>query len=225
MNPNRKFTDTDVSITNAQLRMTLLAIRAVLHNRGVVLALSAIGKKELSLKSIPENFQSALEPFEYAALFAHLLTNPQLNPGNQINQTGETLVTSIGRAYFREMLNQNRKMIGLSKSLLSLWGEENRVRFVLQSLLDLQKKLFLHSEPSLVEEDGRFIFNDYTCPYCEGQRSLKDPICGFMVGLFREAIFWAMGEEYTIEETHCRAKGDDSCRYSISRFPTKASTN
>lgn len=225
MNQNRKFPDTDVSITNAQLRMTLLAIRAVLHNKGVVLALAAIGKKDLSLKSMSENFQPAMNPVEYANLFAHIKINPQFNSGNLVNPAGETLLTSIGRAYFREILNQNQKMTGLFKTFLSLWGEEKRVRFVLQSLVSLQKKIILFSEPSLREEDGRFIFNDYTCPYCEGQRSEKDPICEFSEGLFREAIFWATGEEYTIEETHCRARGDESCRYSISRFPTQASTN
>jgi len=225
MDQNRVTTDSEIEVTNAQLRMTLLAIREVLHNRGVILTLAAIGKKDLLLEAIPENFRSAMSAFEYASLFAHIRTNPRLRLRDVTDPNGISTLKSIGRACFRQILNQNNKIMGISKTLLTLWGEEKRVRFVLESLVSLHMKLFLQSEPALLEKNGVFILNDHYCPYCEGQHAADYPICGFMEGLLREALFWATGEEYTLEETHCRAKGDNLCQFSIARFPTKAASH
>lgn len=225
MDQNQRTPGSEIEVTNAQLRMTLLAIRAVLNNRGVVLTRAALGKRDLLVKSVPENFKPALNSFEYASLFAHIRTNPQLRYNSDGDPTGTATLQALGRAYFRQMLNQHTRMAGISKTLLTLWGEEKRVRFVLEALVSLHKKLFLKSEPALLEKDGVFILNDYYCPYCEGQRAAEEPVCGFITGLLQEAILWATGVEYNIEETNCRARGDHSCQFSIARFPSKASSN
>lgn len=225
LDQNRKTTDSEIEVTNAQLQMTLMAIREVLHNRGVVLTLAAVGKKDLSLEEIPENLEPALNVTEYASLFAHIISNPRLRPRDDADLTGKSTLQSIGRAYFRQILSQNKNLTGISNAFLFLWGEGKRTRFILDALVNLHKKLFLQSNPALLEKNGVLILNDYYCPYCEGHRAAKAPLCDFTVGLLREAIVWATGEEYTIEETHCRAKGDHSCQFSIARFPTKAASN
>ncbi len=41
------------------------------------------------------------------------------------------------------------------------------------------------------------------------------PICFVTQGLIHEALFWATGYEYDIEETSCRALGEDACEFTI----------
>ena len=40
-------------------------------------------------------------------------------------------------------------------------------------------------------------------------------ICYVTLGLLRECLFWATGQEHDIEETSCRANGEDACEFKI----------
>ncbi len=41
------------------------------------------------------------------------------------------------------------------------------------------------------------------------------PVCFVTQGLIREALYWATGYEYDIEETSCRALGEEACEFKI----------
>jgi predicted hydrocarbon binding protein len=45
--------------------------------------------------------------------------------------------------------------------------------------------------------------------------SESDCICFVTLGMLRECLFWATGQEHDIEETFCRAKGQESCEFKI----------
>jgi predicted hydrocarbon binding protein len=47
------------------------------------------------------------------------------------------------------------------------------------------------------------------------EQSDTDPICYVTLGLIRECLYWATGQEHDIEETSCRAKGEDACEFTI----------
>ena len=40
-------------------------------------------------------------------------------------------------------------------------------------------------------------------------------ICYVTLGLLRECLYWATGQEYDIEETSCRANGEEACEFKI----------
>ena len=42
-----------------------------------------------------------------------------------------------------------------------------------------------------------------------------EPICYVTRGLIREALYWATGIEHDIEETSCRALGEEACEFKI----------
>ncbi len=69
-----------------------------------------------------------------------------------------------------------------------------------------------------VENDGEaLVFVDYTCTICH-QRHSPDAVCHLYVGSLGEAMAFATGKdfrEFEIMETHCKAKGDDCCRFTI----------
>lgn len=57
---------------------------------------------------------------------------------------------------------------------------------------------------------------DKASPGTLGQ-SESERICYVTVGLLRECLHWATGKEHDIEETSCRANGEDACEFKIIR--------
>jgi len=63
--------------------------------------------------------------------------------------------------------------------------------------LDLDLLLADHASPSTLDQSD------------------SEHICYVTLGLLRECLFWATGKEPDIEETSCRANGEDSCEFKI----------
>jgi predicted hydrocarbon binding protein len=43
----------------------------------------------------------------------------------------------------------------------------------------------------------------------------SSPICFVTQGLIRESLFWATGQGHDVEETSCKAQGENSCEFKI----------
>ena len=63
-------------------------------------------------------------------------------------------------------------------------------------------------------QDLDLLFADHTSPNADGQ-SASAPICFVTQGLIRESLFWATGQSYDVEETSCKAIGENACEFSI----------
>jgi predicted hydrocarbon binding protein len=55
---------------------------------------------------------------------------------------------------------------------------------------------------------------DKASPGTLGQNE-SEHICYVTLGLLRECLHWVTGQEHDIEETACRAKGEDACEFKI----------
>jgi predicted hydrocarbon binding protein len=62
--------------------------------------------------------------------------------------------------------------------------------------------------------DLDLLFADHVSPNTDGQ-SASAPICYVTQGLIREALFWATGQNYDVEETSCKAMGEEACEFTI----------
>jgi predicted hydrocarbon binding protein len=62
--------------------------------------------------------------------------------------------------------------------------------------------------------DLDLLLADKTSPGTLGQNE-TERICYVTLGLLRECLYWATGKEYDIEETSCRANGEDACEFKI----------
>jgi len=62
--------------------------------------------------------------------------------------------------------------------------------------------------------DVNLLVVDHASPSALGQ-SESAPICYVTLGLLREALYWAVGEEHDIEEINCRAAGAAECKFKI----------
>lgn len=67
---------------------------------------------------------------------------------------------------------------------------------------------------SVHTQDLDLLFADHTSPNADGQ-SAAAPICFVTQGLIRESLYWATGQTFDVEETSCKAMGEDACEFSI----------
>lgn len=62
--------------------------------------------------------------------------------------------------------------------------------------------------------DLNLLLADKASPGTLGQNE-PERICFVTLGLLRECLFWATGQEHDIEETSCRANGNEACEFKI----------
>jgi predicted hydrocarbon binding protein len=62
--------------------------------------------------------------------------------------------------------------------------------------------------------DLNLLLADHASPGTLGQ-SEQGRICYVTLGLLRECLFWATEQEHDIEETSCRANGEEACEFQI----------
>jgi len=62
--------------------------------------------------------------------------------------------------------------------------------------------------------DLDLLLADHISPNTDGQ-SASAPICYVTQGLVRESLFWATGQSYDVEETSCKAMGEEACEFTI----------
>ena len=63
--------------------------------------------------------------------------------------------------------------------------------------------------------DLDLLLADKASPSTLGQ-SESERICYVTLGLLRECLYWATSQEHDIEETSCRATGEEACEFRIS---------
>jgi predicted hydrocarbon binding protein len=85
-----------------------------------------------------------------------------------------------------------------------------------KSTLELLAR-FLSARPgdvTLHTLDLDLLLDDHVSPTTQGVQS-RSPICFVTQGLVRESLLWATGQRPDVEETSCRARGDNSCEFRI----------
>jgi len=97
---------------------------------------------------------------------------------------------------------------------LKLLPEKQRIKFILNGMIDALKKTNPQIDARLDEGGERLAYIESTCAICHG-RHADTPICYLYVGSISEAIRWATGKEHDVVETHCLAKGDPYCRFEV----------
>lgn len=85
-----------------------------------------------------------------------------------------------------------------------------------KSVLELLARLLAtrSGEITVHSLDLDLLLVDHTSPATQGQ-SDSHPICFITQGLIRESLFWAMGQRFDVEETSCKAMGQDTCEFKI----------
>lgn len=73
---------------------------------------------------------------------------------------------------------------------------------------------FTDQQTEVKDHSDHFDYMVKRCPLCQG-RHADHPICSAAIGLLQEGLQWAADREFRVEETTCRAKGDEACTFVI----------
>lgn len=197
----------DAVIVNALVRQALIAATEVMGENGLNTVLRTAGLERYIGNLPPDDLNPGVRTSEYA----------KLNEAIEAfyGRGGRGMLRRIGKASFQYAIREQSALLGIASAAIKLLPQKQRIRFVLNSMVNALKK----SNPQVeawVEEtpEGHLAFVDKTCGVCYG-RSSDQPICHLYIGSVGEAVRWATGQEYEIRETHCTATGQEYCRFEV----------
>jgi hypothetical protein len=193
-------------IINSLVRQALTSAQEVMGDNGLNTVLKTCGLDRFIGNFPPNNLEPAIQASQYA----------KFNEAIEAfyGRGGKGILRRIGKASFQYGVREQAALLGVAGVALKLLPERQRIKFILNGMADALKK----SNPEVkawVDESGeRLAYIESTCAICHGRQSAA-PICYLYVGSIGEAVQWAAGKEFEILETHCRAKGDEYCRFEV----------
>ncbi|MFN8401789.1 MAG: 4-vinyl reductase [Anaerolineales bacterium] len=131
---------------------------------------------------------------------------------------GRGLALRSGRACFKYGIKEYGSMLGLTEMAFRLLPLPTKLRTGARSFADLFNK---HTDQQVrVEEtEAQILWHIERCPLC-WERHAEEPVCHLAVGLLQEALYWLSGGKvFSVEETACRAQGDEHCIITIQKAP------
>lgn len=172
----------------------------------------ALGKAGVTIPPVAPGGVMPDLPFETPALIAQAIEELH---GEQV---GRGLCLRAGRAMFRRGVREFSRILGLTDRGFRLMPPAQKIlrgMDLLAWLLNHYSDQRVHVE----KDSAHILLINERCPHCE-KRQKDHPACQLPVGALEEGMAWASGgKRYAVEETACRAKGDPTCTYQISRKP------
>lgn len=196
----------DAVIVNALVRQALVSAEDVMGENGLNAVLKTSGLERFVGNFPPDNLEPAIQTSDYARL-------------NEVieefyGRGGRGMLRRIGKASFQYAVREQAALLGIAGAALKLLPTKQRIKFILNALVNALKKSNPQVDAWVDEADNTFAYIDASCGICHGRHS-TDAICHLYIGSIGEAVQWATGKEFEIVETHCAAKGDPYCRFEV----------
>ena len=196
----------DLVIVNALMRQALIAIEEVMGKNGLNTVLRTANLSQYIDNLPPDDLSPAVKSSDYARLNAAI--------EEFYGRGGRGILRRVGKASFQYGVKEQTALMGLAGAALKLLPRKQQIRFVLNGMANALKKSNAQVQVEVEDAGGTIAFVARTCSVCYGRRSDK-PICHLYAGSVSEAVQWATGQPYDIQETHCLAKGDPYCRFEV----------
>ncbi len=198
--------ENNAAIANSHYRQVLIAIRHVLGEKESKDIYQSAKLDNYLTKLPPDNLERTINAEEYA----HLLQIIDLT----YQENGASILRRIGKASFHLTLREQPGWMSNAKRVMSLWSPKKRGRFMLEAIVDAQRKTYPKTEIWLEEKNGELAYIEQNCLVCFRRKS-SQPVCHLTCGYISEAIHWATEVAFEVQETACIAKGDAYCRFTI----------
>jgi predicted hydrocarbon binding protein len=193
-------------IVNALVRQALMAAEEVMGTNGLNAVLRSADLERYIDNMPPDNMEPAIETGQYAQLNAAI--------EDFYGRAGRGILQRIGRASFQYGVNEQAALLGVAGAALKVLPQKQRIKFILNALVNALKKTNPQVEAWSGELDGKMVYIEPTCAICYGRTSDR-PICHLYIGTLSEAVKWATGKNYEVVETECVANGGRYCRFEI----------
>jgi predicted hydrocarbon binding protein len=196
----------NATIVNALVRQALVAAQEVMGVNGLNAVLRSSGLERFIGNLPPDDLNPGVSTLEYA----------RFNEAIEAfyGRGGRGMLKRIGKASFQYAVREQAALLGLAGVALKLLPARQRILFILNSMVNALKKTNPQVEAWVEEKAGKIAYVERTCAICYERRSVQ-PVCHLYIGSIGEAVRWATGTDYGIQETHCIAKGDGYCRFEI----------
>ncbi|MFZ5916735.1 MAG: hypothetical protein ACOYZ7_07375 [Chloroflexota bacterium] len=200
----------DRKMPNAALYVLFEAIKEVMGENGLKSVLRMGGLDGYIDNLPPNNTAQEVQFSSYGA--AQQAIEDFYGP-----RGARAMLVRIGRALFRYTLQEQPAVLGLAGLALKALPMGARVKLILQKIVHSANET-LNMPSHLEENDEAYIFVAQDSPSRWRPRRSK-PGCFVTVGTYQEALRWATGKTFRIEEFTCLAAGDDACRFHIYKEP------
>src|SRR5574339_757610 len=196
----------DAVIVNSLVRQALISAQEVMGDNGLNAVLRTSGLERFIGNFPPNNLEPSIPASQYAKL------NQTIE--EFYGRGGKGMLRRIGKASFQYGVREQSALLGVAGVALKLLPERQRIKFILNGMVDALKKSNPQVDARLDESDGELAYIESTCAICHSRHS-ETPICYLYTGSISEAVVWATGKEHEVTETHCLAKGDPYCRLEV----------
>lgn len=196
----------DAVIINSLVRQALASAQEVMGDNGLNAVLRTSGLERFIGNFPPNNLEPSIQASQYAKL------NQAIE--EFYGRAGKGMLRRIGKASFQYGVREQAALLGVAGAALKLLPERQRIKFILNGMVDALKKSNPQVNAWVDESGGKLAYIESTCAICHSRQS-QTPICYLYVGSIGEAVQWATGKEHEVMETHCLAKGDPYCRFEV----------
>ncbi len=200
----------DRMMPNAALYVLFAAIAEVMGRNGLKSVLRLGGLERYIDNLPPNNTELGVKFSEYGA--AQQSIEDFYGP-----RGARAMLVRIGRALFRYTLEEQPAVLGLAGLALKALPIGVRVKLILQKIVSSANDT-MNMPSSLEETDDSYIFVVQDSP-SRWRPARSKPGCYVTVGTYQEALRWATGKTFKIEEFTCMSAGDDACRFRIYKKP------
>jgi bacteriochlorophyll 4-vinyl reductase len=196
----------DFVVVNAIMRQAMVAAQEVMGQHGLNTVLRTSGLERYINNLPPDDLSPAVKSSDYG----------RLNEAIEVfyGRGARGMLRRIGKACFQYGLREQGSLFGLAGVAMKLLPVKQRIRIVLNSLLNALKKTSPEAQLLVVENGDLFAYEAHSCSVCYGRHTDK-PACHLYAGTVAEAVEWATGQAYQVQETLCLAKGDACCRFEV----------
>jgi hypothetical protein len=127
------------------------------------------------------------------------------------------ILLRAGRGSLQHFREHNKTLATLAGAAFKVLPTDAKIKLVLSRSAKIAEEL-LHAPHRTYDTDEAYFVEISGCPYCAGTTA-DQAICYFPQGFYAEAMRWATGNNYPIEEAECIAAGGQVCRFRIGREP------
>ena len=127
------------------------------------------------------------------------------------------ILLRAGRGSLQHFREHNKTLATLAGAAFKVLPTDAKIKLVLSRSAKIAEEL-LHAPHRTYDTDEGFFVEISGCPYCAQSKS-NHGICYFPQGFYSEAMRWATGQTYPVDEPECLAAGGQFCRIRIGRQP------
>ncbi len=196
----------DYVVINSIMRQALVATEEVMGANGMTAVLRSSGLDRFINNYPPNDLNPSVKTSEYSRFLQAI--------EEFYGRASKGMLRRIGKASFQYGIREQASLMGVAGVALKLLPEKQRIKFVLNGMINALKKVNPDAEIWLEEQGDKIAYIGKTCGVCWGRQS-EQPVCYMYVGSISEAVLYATGVEHEVIETHCQAKGDEVCRFEV----------